>query len=576
MNMSIEEQREPLNPCTLIALKIISDFMGEVLKKGNLEDAKTIVDTERAFRVLEEKYLTDLLWGRLDFRLTDTNPKPSIFPPILDILQICSDARIRELRCDIYLTDQEKHEYLKTVSMGYHRMIKQILPDGPTEERQEISLGLWGKLEEGALFTNLGESDHLCTSIITARQEVIGRDHHKDMSDNPHKDPVIDSTEKFVEYTPIRLLFMSAPKKIHEAFTEVLDQYLIDFQKKKIDWSANILSWNRQTVTLFSILSRKQQIYEDSFWFSPKDFNSIDPLILDGYKPIETLLVLSRQGRIDVHEADRVEGSSAIRLLIRMNINVEPKRTSVKDTPNEKEVTDEAQKAAIQYVPLNAKKKILAQITLDNLPLQDEQGIITIDPAELIASVPSFSKRGLHDLCQLMVKEGYFKKADDHYPRAKLEPNPWNYVGPREKDPFDRIVRISILPNIEQLERLAFLSPVDKELSAKTVKTVTTDENEEIVTINEVVVNLSRQRVTFMGIMGEFTLGKLPWQILRQCATSEPDGLGKISLEHIGKDEDTVSKTLNRINSTWSPTEMRIVSMKGGYVYIEPKKVSAM
>lgn len=571
MNMSIENQREPLNPCTLIVLKILSDFLGETLKKSNLEDANEIVKAERALREIEEGYLTDLLWGRLTFRLTDTNPQPPVFPPILDILQICADARIKDMRCEIYVTNQEKHEYQKTVSMGFLRMIKHVLPDGADEQTQEQSLALWNQLEEGPIFTNLGEADHLCSSLVTARQEVIGRDHHQNMEDNPHKDPSIGTTDRFIRHNPIRLLFLSSPKKIQKAFSEALDQYLIDFQRKRIKWDANILPYNRQTVTLFSIFSRKQELFGDSFWFSQKDFSTIDPLVLDGYKPIEALLILARQGRIDVQEAGAMEGLSTIRLLINMKFNVVSKKLKTKDVPEEKEAEDEAQKTINQYVSLNAKKRILAQIVLDYLPIQDEKGVIIIDPSELTGSIPSFSKRGLHDLCKLMVKEGYFKKAEDHYPRGKLEPA-WNYIGPLEIDHYDRIMRISIVPDVKKLEKLAFLAPAENSIGAKYAAE---NDADRIVIVKDVEVNISRQKMTYLNIRGDYDPDGLPWRIIRLCASQELDGLGVISLAEIGEDEDTVSKALTRINKKWKPKRVKILSMKKGYIYIDPEPISA-
>lgn len=574
MNMNIEDQREPLNPCTLIALKILTDFIGTILKKDNLEGAEEIVNAQKGLREIEDAYLTDLLWGRLNFQLTDSNPKPPVFPPIFDLLQICSDARIKDMRCEIFVTEHEKHEYQKTVSMGFHRMIKQVLPDGPPEHVQERSLSLWGQLEDGPLFSNLGEADHLCSSLITARQEVINRDHHKDMGDNPHKEPSVTTTDQFIHYNPVHLLFLSAPKQVYEAFTAVLDQYLIDFQKKNINWGADVLPWNRQTVTLFSIFSRKQELFGDIFWFSQKDFSSIDPFVLDGYKPVETLFILARQGRIDVHEADRAEGAPTVRLKIRMNLNVERKTRETKEVKDEKDDGDEVQKAVNQYVTINAKKRILAQIVLDYLVFQDEKGVIVIDPSELIASVPSFSKRGLHDLCQLMVKDGYFKKAEDHYPRAKLERNPWNYMGPSELDHYDRIIRISIVPDVEKLEKLALLAPKESsvELQVPTPKVHTIN---EVVAINGIEIDLLRQKVSYQGITKQYRSGTLPWRIIRTCASAVPDGVGNVAIENLHEVEQTISRALYRLNQPWEIKGIKIIYMKDGYVHLDPIPITA-
>lgn len=566
MNMSIENQREPLNPCTLIALKILSDFLGETLKKSNLEDAYEIVEAEKALREIEEGYLTDLLWGRLTFKLTDTNPQPPVFPPILDILQICTDARIKDMRCNIYVTNQEKHEYQKTVSLGFLRMIKHVLPDGADEQTQEQSLALWHQLEDGPIFTNLGEADHLCSSLVIARQEVIGRDHHQNMEDNPHKDPSIGTTDRFLRHNPIRLLFLSSPQKTQKAFSEALDQYLIDFQRKRIKWDANILPYNRQTVTLFSIFSRKQELFGDSFWFSEKDFSAIDPLVLDGYKPIETLLILARQKRIDVHEANRMEGLSTIRLRIKMNMNVEPKKKEEK-APDDKE--DEAQKSLNQFISINAKRKILAQIILDYSVFQDDKGVIVIDPSELIASIPNFSRRGLHDLCQLMEKEGYFKKFSEHYPRSKIErEHPWDYIGPSSIDPYDRIMRISIVPDIAKLENLALLAPVDEE--SKFASPASEGNTGDKFKVNGIEVDMDHEKISYLGITEQYTLGKLPWQIIQRCASGLPDGIGKVAVEHLPADEITLSRALSRINKPWKSKNIRILYMKGGFIFLDP------
>ncbi len=454
MSISIEKRVEPINPCTLIALQMLVSFFEKTIVNGNPEKADEIITAEKELREMEDSYLRDLLWGRLTFKLTETNPKLPMLPPIFDILQICEDAKVVGLRCEIFVTDQERHEYEECESMGFLREIKHRLPNGPTEYVQERSKNLWLQLKNGPIFTNIGEAGHLCESVVLARQELIKRNRH-------YNDSEIRGAEKFIPYNPVRLLFLSEGQKVSDAFKATLDDYFIAFSRsrgKRISWRANILPWHRQTATLFSILGRKQELFgSDEIYFSQKDFSSLDPFVLDGYKPIEVLLILARQKRINVDGVDKMPDGKTIQLKIRMKQTVIPHKKSV--VPNE-DSGDELQRAQNQILTLNAKKKILAQIVLDLMPLKNEEGAVVFDPVDLVASIPGFSKRGLHDLCVLIEKEGYFK-VTFHWPESRLERQLWDSIGPRNIDNFDNINRITIFPNERKLEELAFLSPAN-------------------------------------------------------------------------------------------------------------------
>ncbi len=451
--------REPLHPTTLIALKVLGDFIKWIEESFDLEDSEGIIKSQRAFREqLEEPYFIDLLWGRLSFNLTETNPPIATFPPIFDLLQIFNAAKIPELRCEIYVTNQEKHEYKKTVSMQYLHMIKQILPGGVDEITQEKSSSIWGQLNPGPIFSTLGESDHLCTSLVTARQEIIGRDHHKDLQDNPHKDPVVITTKDFIHFNPIHLLFLSAPQKTRTAAREALDDYLNAYERGEVDFVMDRLPWEKQVQHMRDILYKKYEALQQStFWVSQKDFVAMDPFVLDSLKPVETMLLLAKRGELSIAEAGQIDASK--HLQIRVNVHQPQRLQSLRPLKSGPMST-----LAVGYLSVSRKRQLIAEIILDQLQLSPDKNVISVDPKVFVDSIQGLSKKELHDICTALQTDGYIQ-VKFHYPPSPLVPLHKAPIG-KLADGIDRLHRLTITVDggklLTLIERRAEQEPAEK------------------------------------------------------------------------------------------------------------------
>ncbi len=442
--MRIEKKKPLLHPNTLIVLKVLKNYLVWVKENCDINTVDGTMTAEEVLRDLKDAFLIDLLWKRASFGECAS----SVFPPIHDVLNICHSARLHSMRCEFIVTSQEEFEYDRTDCMRMIKMIRQTLPGGTSEYTNVKSINMWELVKaEHLIMTTLGESGILADTLVLARQEVINRDFKLNLEENPHEDPSITTTKDFIQFNPVNLQLVSEHDQLRGELQPLYDSYIQNFinDAELLDWQTHVLDWPQQKAITSEILAHKHAVYKHSkgFWVSAKDFKLEDEITSEGYKPLETLLALDELKEIEIDEIKKNENGQ-LELLILVK-KLAPIAKSQSPMPLKEQ----------SYLSIEEKKMRIAQVVLDYRPLRTPEGTIVIDPSEMIASIPSLSKRGLHDLCLLMKNEGYLQEVTFHYPRAKLEPMAWNYIGPAALDGYDRMNRITFFPNEEKLSALA-------------------------------------------------------------------------------------------------------------------------
>ena len=93
--------------------------------------------------------------------------------------------------------------------------------------------------------------------------------------------------------------------------------------------------------------------------------------------------------------------------------------------------------------------------------------------------------------------------------------------------------------------------------------------------VKGVEIDMETQNVSFMGNTESYTLGKMPWMILRHCAEGGVEGAKwRVDKSLLHKNEDAVSSEISRINRKWKQKVGYVLLYeKNGFVYLDPRPV---
>lgn len=90
--------------------------------------------------------------------------------------------------------------------------------------------------------------------------------------------------------------------------------------------------------------------------------------------------------------------------------------------------------------------------------------------------------------------------------------------------------------------------------------------------VNGLQVNLRDKIVSYQGKQMEFK-GIINWNVIQQCASSEPDPIGLAKTLSVRKTYHEAKSTIGKINSQWKKStglDIRILRITRDYVYLEP------
>lgn len=97
---------------------------------------------------------------------------------------------------------------------------------------------------------------------------------------------------------------------------------------------------------------------------------------------------------------------------------------------------------------------------------------------------------------------------------------------------------------------------------------------DDIVTVNGVLINRSNQSVTFGHTSKTYVEEGLPWRMFQRCSSAER---GEVPIGAFGIEgnsvtiKDKLNREMNRINKVWKEAEgMRLLSTKGDFLKVAP------
>jgi hypothetical protein len=130
-------------------------------------------------------------------------------------------------------------------------------------------------------------------------------------------------------------------------------------------------------------------------------------------------------------------------------------------------------------------------------------------------------------------------------------------------------VQFKVRPAIEILgKQIAF----DQNPNGESVLDNSDDFSNSILEVNGIGIDGIRNEVSYGGISIPYKPKKLPWKIFRMCALEVPDGKGIVDMKNFNMSEDDLNVVLSKINKKWKElANVRLLSLKDGYIYLDPK-----
>ncbi len=279
------ENVSPILPNSLIAIHAIIDFLSELqIRKHH---SASIKQQEMQFN---DFLLSDLLWSKASY--VRLSPKISQLhylssnPPISTLLEIFRIAKLDDLPCEIWLSEEHLMRCVNT------------RPLHSVNYLNSKSINLWESVKKNvsegnfATHTTFGEGYDIFRALIEARSEIC----HQLFLDTKEDDALL--LQQVSDFRPISFALVSQAEKICEILRRVEDSYLDAVIQGRVLWHTNIMKWEKQVEYLMGLIKAKYEKHGD-FWLN-LSVDSPGHNEGNGYELVESLLALNKRGDISL------------------------------------------------------------------------------------------------------------------------------------------------------------------------------------------------------------------------------------------------------------------------------------
>lgn len=241
---------------------------------------------------LYEMELNGFLWGTSHFGRA-VGPD-AVFTtlgqmtPFLKLLE--TQNAFDSLPCRIELTVEDLRRIHEHAAWS-----EKILDRKPEKQQalRERHREQYGSLREGATDLTFKDLYRLWYCISDARFE-----RSKDIAGIADEGEREDTQSAFLySEFPVDLRLLEHRTVLAPFLRSTLDTYLTDFREGRVFWPENVLVWEEQERHVFDALLPLER-FGTRFYVSQQTFLGADGEWIEGFKPVETLLVLMQEGRI--------------------------------------------------------------------------------------------------------------------------------------------------------------------------------------------------------------------------------------------------------------------------------------